>query len=77
MLKAYVYNDYLSFKMDRGRRDQHFAIIFHENRCIGFGRCGHVYISQCLTMVVAILLTLSRDQNQIILIYRICLSVCT
>ena len=35
------------------------------------------YTSQCLTMVVAILKTLSRDQNRKIIIYRICFVICT
>ena len=35
------------------------------------------YISQCLTMVVAILKTLSRDQNRKIIIYRIWFVICT
>ena len=35
------------------------------------------YISQCLTMMVTILKTLSRDQNRKIIIYRIWLVIYT
>ena len=34
-------------------------------------------ISQCLTMVIAILKTLSRDQNRKTIIYRIWFVICT
>ena len=54
-----------------------FFNTFYENRWIGFVDMAIFYISQCLTMVVAILKTLSRDQNRKIIIYRIWFVICT
>ena len=74
-LKEYAHNDYLSFQK-KGVGETNILQQILRKSVDRFFRYGHVLISQCLTMAAAILLNLSRDQNQNILIYRIWFSFC-
>ena len=74
-LKEYAHKDYISFQK-KGVGETNILQQILCNSVDRFCRYGYVYNSQCLTMVAAILCTLSRDQNGNLLIYMIWFSFC-